>query len=137
MKTFGNVCVVAAIVSVVMTGGMAKADFNNQDVENGANFLAQNSQTLRNGLSRVDIPRVQKVFFRNGLNQIIQRSQQMAELASQPDDQVEDQLEQLAQQNLNTARQLLERAENLGNEELFEFMVQIEFIADELLELVD
>jgi hypothetical protein len=137
MKTFANMCVVAVILGVAMSGEVAKADFNNAQVKDAAGDLALTAELGARQVQNLDIPRGQKIVFRNVLNQIAQNALRIEELADRPDNQVEDQIEDLARDSRNRAKDLLERAEDLNNEDLIEGMELLLELIDRLENLVD
>jgi hypothetical protein len=137
MKTFASVCVVAVILGVAMTGETARADFNNAQVEAQAEQMVELTTAILSELRGLGIPRGQLVTFRVGLNKIKQNAQQIAELAGQPDNQVEDTIEALARDSADRAEVLLDRAQDLEIQRLIDGMEAVDFFSEELEDLVD
>ena len=136
MKALMNSCVLAVILGMSMTG-TAKADFNNAQVEAGAEQMVELTSAILSELRGLGIPRGQLATFRVGLNKIKQNAEQIAELAGQPDNQVEDTIEALARDSADRAEILLDRAQDLNIQRLIDGMESVDFFSGELEDLVD
>lgn len=136
MKALMTTCVLAVTLGMTMTA-TAKADFNNAQVEAQAEQMVELTTAILSELRSLGIPRGQQVTFRVGLNKIRDNAEQIAELAGQPDNQVENTIEALAEDSANRAAILLDRAEELNIQRLIDGMESVDFFSGELEDLVD
>lgn len=137
MKTLAKMSVLAVILGVAMMSGTAKADFDNQQVKNVNAGLNLFSRGLQESIRRLGLPRGEQVFFRTRLNRIAENTLEIDALANGPDNQVQDDIEALARDIRNLVRQMLDRAEQLENDDLVELMEQLLDVTDQLVGLVD
>jgi ATP phosphoribosyltransferase regulatory subunit HisZ len=122
MKTFMNTMVLAAVLGVAMNSGTAKADFDNNAVKEQAETIVIGVQIVNNAALRdAGVPRGQRVAFLAGVRSIAQDGLQIFELADGPDNQVEDEIEELARRMRQTAKRLADRADELDNDEVEDF----------------
>lgn len=115
MKTYANMYVLTVVLGVAMSGETARADFNNEQVFNSAEMVAEGAGTIDNAeLRQLGVPRGERAFFLAGFTSIVRDSQRIADLTVQPDNQVEDDIEDLAENVKRIVRRLADRAEDIG-----------------------
>lgn len=138
MKAFANICVLAAVVGVIMVSETAKADFNNEQVAETAEFIADGVATIDNAeLRDLGVPRGERVVFLAAFRSIGRDCERIVELADGPDNQVEDDIEDLARNVKRTVDRLADRAEDINNVDLDFTLDTINAAMNKILQDVD
>lgn len=132
MKTFTSVCVLTVVLGMSMS--VARADFDDNEVNNGAlaiNFFAKAAQSdIQNG--NIELPVVQHRFVAASLRNIVAKSQQVANLSGAAnEDAVQAQMLQLAQEIRTLVNNLIART----NDPTFDAILdEMSDFADELVD---
>lgn len=133
MKTFANMSVLTVVLSVAMSGGTAKADFNNQQVAQLAQILVDGVGGISNAdLRELGVPRGPRAVILAQFNSIVRDASRIVELSGGPDNQVDNQIEDLARNIKLAANRVLNQADELNNDDLEELAKQIIEIADDI-----
>lgn len=138
MKTFSQTCVLALML--VSFGSVANANFDDDDVRDGALRIRNLSNQARTDLQNGDIsvPFIQRAIFQAGFLSISQKAQQIANLSNANDeDAVEGQMLQLAREIRQAVTVLTSRAAQLDNQELLNILAIWADLSDELIDDLD
>jgi hypothetical protein len=137
MKTFSRMIVLTMIMGMSM-GGAAMANFDDEDVREGALQIKaiadQAGADLRDG--DLDVPIIQRRCFAAGFRGMSQKAQQIANLANADDeDEVQDQMLQLAGEIRTLINNLKARAN--VNAEVLDVLNDLDNLTDELIDDLD
>jgi hypothetical protein len=134
MKTYMNTMVLAVVLGLSMSG-VAMANFDDEDVRDGAltirNLANQAVADIVSG--EIDVPFVKRRIFAAGFRSIATRAQQVANLSGADDeDEVQDEMLKLA----GEIRQIVARLDGqaAGNAELLEVLELWAELSDELID---